>query len=80
MLWLILYCLVGAVVTFAYKYMAIKDRDPEVENRRRSYTYKEGTDKCVSIALWTGILWPIVAPFSFAILLADHYVKHNRKA
>lgn len=71
----ILYLIVGAAITFTYKYLTYSAR--KVGYYR--YTYCECD--VTTMAVLSGALWPVVAPFSFSILFARLYVdtKENKR-
>ena len=59
-LYILVYILVGAAASFGYKYLSMK-WDP--------YCYEDEE------SLWaglSGVFWPIVAPFTFAVMIAKH--------
>ena len=60
---IILYLIIGAVAAFGYKYL--------------SYLWDiHIDDDCgTAVAIVSGVLWPLVAPFAFAVILAQHYAE-----
>ena len=67
-----LYVIIGGVITYKYKYMAYACRGRYSTNYYIHHGLEE-RDNIISIA--SGALWPIVAPFTFAILIANHRVR-----
>lgn len=71
---IILYLMIGAIVSFSYKYLVYLWKD---------VIYGKGIfdswddDRATSIAIVSGVLWPIVAPFSFAMLLSKYIPKRD---
>ena len=59
---LFLYILCGAAIDAAYYYLQLK----EDRYNKDSFT-----------AVWTGLLWPVVAPFTFAFFLAEKMSKRK---
>ena len=74
MLWIMLYCIVGAGITFAYKYLTYQER----KNDR--WSYRSNDDNTTATAVWSGVLWPVVAPFTFAVVLANRYAERKSNA
>ena len=62
MLWIMLYCIVGAGITFAYKYLTYQERKTD------RWSYSSNSDSTTATAVWSGVLWPVVAPFTFAVV------------
>ena len=70
---IILYLLIGAVVTFAYKYVSYSTR----RYGYYKYGYCEGDQTATAIC--SGVFWPVFAPFSFAILFARLHADKKEK-
>ena len=64
---IILYLVVGFASAFGYKYLSML--------WDLHYDEEAGT----IIALLTGVFWPIVAPFAFAIICAQHCAERAGK-
>lgn len=60
---IILYVIVGAASAFGYKYL--------------SYLWDVHLDEDAGtvVAILSGVLWPLIAPFAFAIIIAQHYAE-----
>lgn len=59
-LYILVYILVGAAASFGYKYLAI-EWDIFWSEEEENFG-----------AAMSGIFWPIVAPFTFAVMIAKH--------
>lgn len=57
LLYVFLYVVIGAVITFMLYYLNLKNR-----------TYPESVD--VGDYIFVGVLWPALSPFAFAVYLA----------
>ena len=64
---IILYLVVGFASTFGYKYLSML------------WGIYYGDESETIISLLTGVFWPFVAPFSFAIIFAKHCAKRAEK-
>lgn len=72
MLWIMLYCIVGAGITFAYKYLTYQERKTD------RWSYRSNEDNTTATAVWSGVLWHVVAPFTFAVVLANRYASQKK--
>lgn len=61
MLWFFLYILVGGVLCFVFHYFADQKLGYHIFD-----FFKNNT-----IAILTGLFWPIVAPFTFGVLISN---------
>ena len=61
-----LYLLIGGALAFAYKYLSQK--------WKTHYCEEDAT----GVAIVSGVFWPIVAPFAFAIMTAKEFAKEKR--
>ena len=64
---IILYLVVGFASAFGYKYLSML----------WNIHYCEEAETI--IAVFTGVFWPIVAPFAFAIICAQHCAERAEK-